>query len=111
MIGVEPGFKFKIDNKYELETKSINPRVFLIKNFLDHNTCNKIIDKYNESMYKSPEKHYSDDPEFHNYRTSETNAIHRESKYGKIIMSKINEILRFSNYKSIESPQLLKYVE
>mmetsp|Transcript_30166 Transcript_30166/g.53067 ORF Transcript_30166/g.53067 Transcript_30166/m.53067 type:complete len:585 (+) Transcript_30166:88-1842(+) len=53
-------------------TLSLSPKVILASNIIDPETCDKMIELGEQNLSPSPERHYSDDPKYKNYRTSNT---------------------------------------
>jgi hypothetical protein len=105
--GVHVGFTWQV-GEVQMTTVAMQPKVILLDNFISDSESDAIIAQYETSMYRSPEKHYSDNPRFHNYRTSETASI--ATDFLPAIRARSQQITRLPDPEMVENLQLLRYV-
>lgn len=103
--GEHPGHTWESEGA-RYTTLSMMPKVIMVENVLAPETCDKLVDEGRPGLYKSPEKHYSDDPKFHNYRTSSTAGL--RSAEAEALRTRSERIARLDP-GSCEMLQLVQY--
>jgi len=106
--GVEIGFSRNISG-IELVTVSMQPRIFLAKNVINDEDIEDIISNGAPSLFRSPERHYSDDPKYKNYRTSETGNLRDSHTPSLKLRFRSWQLLRLRELEYVEPLQLLRY--
>uniref|UniRef100_A0A7S2SMZ4 Prolyl 4-hydroxylase alpha subunit domain-containing protein n=1 Tax=Mucochytrium quahogii TaxID=96639 RepID=A0A7S2SMZ4_9STRA len=106
--GVEVGFEWKVSG-VKLQTVALRPKIILAKDMVSEVDTEKLIESGNGVMERSPEKHYSDDPQFHNYRTSVTGNPSSSNPHVKNLRAHAQQVLRLPTQNYVEHLQLLKY--
>jgi len=107
--GIEVGFTRTVTGK-TLKTVSMSPRVLVVEDLVGEEDAVQIIQKGSKSLHRSPEKHYSDDPKFKNYRTSETGILNDDViPEATRLRLLCQDILRLEDISYVEPLQLLKY--
>jgi len=88
--GVEIGHTW-VSEGINYTTVSMVPKVIVISNALSPDTCESLIDAGKSSLYRSPERHYSEDPKYKDYRTSNTASLHsaKEEKSSRIRLERM----------------------
>ena len=110
--GVAVGHTWSVEGA-QLTTLSLAPRVIFVENILTAQECADLIANGVNNLYRSPEKHYSTDDKFKNYRTSHTAMLGRGSGAGRAVARKararVARIARFPTTEHCEALQLVRY--
>jgi hypothetical protein len=110
--GVAVGHTWSVEGA-QLTTLSLTPRVIFVENILTPQECADLIANGVNELYRSPEKHYSTDDKFKNYRTSHTAMLGGGSGAGRALARKtrarVARIARLPTTEHCEALQLVRY--
>ena len=106
--GLEVGFSWRVAGT-KVTTVSLSPRVLLAEDLLSAEEAETVIRTGSRRLYRSPEKHYSDDPAFNNYRTSETGSLDDAEPAARALRRRCWQVMRLESLDMVESLQLLYY--
>jgi len=104
--GIRVGYQWSVEDAH-YKTLSIEPKVILIKDVITPSLAKHFVAHGEKQLYRSPEKHYSDDPKFKNYRTSMTASPDGPSS--RDIQIRSSRLARLSTPEYCEPPQLTRY--
>jgi hypothetical protein len=106
--GLEVGFSWRVAGT-KVTTVSLSPRVLLAEDLLSAEEAETVIRTGSLRLYRSPEKHYSDDPAYVNYRTSETGSLDDAEPAARALRRRCWQVMRLEALDMVESLQLLYY--
>ena len=106
--GVRVGFTWTTGSQ-RLTTVSLRPKVILIDDLFSAEEAEVVISSGKTSLFRSPEKHYSDDPKYQNYRTSATGNLNHNVQAVERIHHRSQQAARLPSAEYVESLQLLQY--
>mmetsp|Transcript_26744 Transcript_26744/g.83780 ORF Transcript_26744/g.83780 Transcript_26744/m.83780 type:complete len:650 (-) Transcript_26744:36-1985(-) len=107
--GVKPGYEWRASG-YAFLTLSISPKIIFVDNALNATVTRRVIRQHEKSMVSSPEKTYSDDSKYKNYRTSAQAGLDtRTDAAGKHIQLTAQQVTRLPYHLYADAPQLLRY--
>jgi hypothetical protein len=106
--GLEVGFSWRVAGT-KVTTVSLAPRVLLAEDVLSAEEAEAVIRTGSRRLYRSPEKHYSDDPAFDNYRTSETGSLDDAEPAARALRRRCWQVMRLESLGMVETLQLLYY--
>lgn len=107
--GVEVGFTWRV-NGFTLQTVALEPKVIVVHDFISEEETRAVIQEGERTLFRSPEKHYTDDPD-QNYRTSETGTIDSKGPVASAVRKRAQRIGRLAEIEMVEPLQLLRYTK
>ena len=105
--GVAIGHTWSVEGA-TLTTVSLEPRVIFVEGVLTPAECATLVASGVEDLYRSPEKHYSDDDTFKDYRTSHTASIGGTPLAARA-RARVARIARLPTTQHCEQLQLVRY--
>jgi len=104
--GVRVNHTMVIDG-VKFTTISMKPRAFLLENIFTDTFVDHLVQTYDKSLTRSPEKHYAKG--FENHRTSATGWMGPDDAASVFIREKVQRLLRLPYLEYSEVPQFLRY--
>jgi len=104
--GIRLGYQWTLD-RATMTTVSLAPKVIFVEAVLSKQDCEAFIEAGSSGLYRSPEKHYSDDPKFRNYRTSMT--ANPNAPIADSLQRRAAALARLPQHDYCEPPQLTRY--